>query len=245
VTSLADVQQRATTVRPEILVAVGFSVFLLLYGNGVSGLSHDARTSYLLWANLAVLVFMLAWAFTWGGFSARELGLAPERLPQSTALGIVLSLLAAIPPVLFIVLAPVFNGGPVASDGISERSAAGLAFFVLFRQPVGTALFEEVAFRGVLYGAWQRVGGERAAIVGSAVVFALWHSVITSRTVIESGVVDTPFGTVAGIVVSLIGLFVGGLLFAYLRWRTGSIAAPFMAHWLIVALMTVAVWSMA
>ena len=38
------------------------------------------------------------------------------------------------------------------------------------------------------------------------------------------------------------GLFVGGMIFAYLRWKTGSIAAPAVAHWLIVALMAAAIW---
>ena len=154
-----------------------------------------------------------------------------------------LSVVAAIPPVAFITLAPLFNGGPVEAPDITERSGVSMAFFLLFRQPVGTALFEEVAFRGVLYGVWQRAGGDRGALVATAATFSLWHLVITSRTVIESGVVSTPPAVIAGVAVSLVGLFVGGLIFAYLRWHTQSIAAAVVAHWLIVALMTVAVWS--
>jgi membrane protease YdiL (CAAX protease family) len=90
-----------------------------------------------------------------------------------------------------------------------------------------------------------RAGGERLAWLTSSAVFALWHVVISSRTVAESGVVDAPAAVAAGVVVSLLGLFAGGLIFAYLRWHTRSIAAAAVAHWLIVALMTVAVWGMA
>ena len=127
---------------------------------------------------------------------------------------------------------------------ITERSGASLAYFLAFRQPVGTALFEEVAFRGVLYGAWRRVGGDRMALVATSLVFMLWHIVITSRTVAESGVVDGPPMVALGVIVSLAGLFVGGLVFAYLRWHTRSIAAAVVAHWLIVAAMVVTVWSL-
>lgn len=239
---LVDVRQRVVRIRPEIVVAVGVSVLLLSYGNAVSGLSHDVRGRFLLWSNLALMVALLVWAFRYARLSRAELGLDVRKARASVIFGLGLTLLAAIPPLLFIVLAPLFNGGPVESDETTERSGGALAVFVLFRQPVGTALFEEVAFRGVLYGTWLRAGGERAAILATASVFALWHSVITSRTVIESGVVETPLTTAAAVVISLAGLFVGGLLFGYFRWRTRSIAAPFVSHWLIVALLTVAVW---
>lgn len=241
--SLRDVQQQVKIPRPAVMVALGLSLLFLAYGNAASAFPHDTREQLLLWSNLALMAVLLVWAFAWARLSAGELGLEVQDLGSSATLGLGLSLLAALPPVLFIVLAPLFNGGPLELSEITDRSGAGLALFLLLRQPIGTALFEEVAFRGVLYAAWLRVGAERAAILGSATTFALWHSVITSRAVIESGVVETPILTVAGILIALVGLFVGGLLFGFLRWHTRSIAAPFMAHWLIVSLMTVAVWA--
>lgn len=241
--ALVDVRQRVASVRPEVRVALGLSALLLLYGNAMSAFPHEARAQFLLWSNLALLAGLLAWALGWARLTLLETGLDRRRAPGSALFGVILSLLAAIPPVLFIALAPLFNGGPVEAEEITDRSGAGLAYFLLFRQPVGTALFEEVAFRGVLYGAWQRAGGERAAFLASSAIFALWHLVISSRTVIESGVVDRPPMVVAGVIVSLAGLFVGGLIFAYLRWHTRSIAAAAVAHWLIVALMTVTVWA--
>lgn len=243
--SLVDVRQRVAGATPELRVAVGLAVGLLVYGNANAIFPNDTRELFLLWSNLALMALLLAWALRSAKLSLGELGLAPHTIPGSAMFGLVLSLLAAIPPVLFIVLAPLFNGGPVEAPDITERSGAWLAYFLLFRQPVGTALFEEVAFRAALYGAWLRVGGDKAAILVTSVTFALWHCVITSRTVIDSGVVETPLATAGGVLVSLVGLFIGGLIFAYLRWHTRSIAAAVVAHWLIVALMTVAVWAMA
>jgi membrane protease YdiL (CAAX protease family) len=243
--ALVDVRQRVTGLRPEVRTAVALSALLLAYGNSVSTLSHGARDQVLLWSNLALLAALLGWARWPARMSPAELGLERKNLAGSALIGLLLSVLAAVPPVAFIVLAPLFNGGPVQDDGITERSGAWMAYFLLFRQPVGTALFEEVAFRGLLYAAWLRAGGERLAWLTSSAVFALWHVVISSRTVAESGVVDAPAAVAAGVVVSLLGLFAGGLIFAYLRWHTRSIAAAAVAHWLIVALMTVAVWGMA
>lgn len=242
--SFVDVRERVASVRPEVWVAVGLSAVLLCYGNVASSFPHDTRGRFLLWSNLALMVALLAWAVRWARFTLLEIGLDPRRVAGSALFGVVISVLAAVPPVLFIALAPLFSGGPVEAEEITSRSGAGMAYFLLVRQPVGTALFEEVAFRGVLYGVWQRVGGDRAAILATAGAFSLWHLVISSRTVAESGVVSAPPAVAAGVIVSLAGLFVGGLIFAYLRWHTRSIAAPVIAHWLIVALMTVTVWAM-
>jgi membrane protease YdiL (CAAX protease family) len=241
--SLVDVRQRVVGLRPEVRTALVLSGALLLYGNANAVFPSDTRDSFLLWSNLALLALLLVWSLWVARLSLSEIGLAPGSILGSALFGLVLSLLAAIPPVLFIVLAPLYNGGAIEAPDITERSGSWLAYFLLFRQPVGTALFEEVAFRGALYGAWLRVGGDRAAFRGTSVTFALWHGVITSKTVIDSGVVDAPLATAGGVALSLAGLFVGGLIFAYLRWHTRSIAAAVVAHWLIVALMTVAVWT--
>ena len=243
--SLVDVRKRLIGLRPGVRVALALSAILLIYGNASAVVPHDTREQFLLWSNLALLALLLAWAIAPARFSAQEIGLEPKNAVGSAAFGVALSVLAAVPPVLFIVLAPIITGDPVEAPDITERSGAGMAYFLAFRQPVGTALFEEVAFRGVLYAAWHRAGGDRLAMLATALAFSLWHVVITSRSVAESGVVDGPVLVAAGVVVSLGGLFMGGLIFAYLRWHTRSIAAPVMAHWLIVALMSVTVWAMA
>ena len=242
--SLVDMRQRVTNAPPQMWVAVGLSIILLIYSNATSAFPDETRQRFLLWTNLALLAALLAWALRWARMTAADLGLERKRAAGSALFGIVISVLAAIPPVAFIAFAPLFSASGVEAPEITERSGAGMAYFLLFRQPVGTALFEEVTFRGVLYGAWHRLGGDRTALLATSAVFAAWHLVITSRTVAESGVVSNPAAVVAGVIVSLAGLFVGGLIFAYLRWHTRSIAAAVTAHWLIVALMTVTIWAM-
>jgi membrane protease YdiL (CAAX protease family) len=240
-----DAEQRVKRASPAVWAALAATAVLLVYGNAVSAFPHETRDQFLLWSNLALMAVLVALALGRARLSPDELGLGLGTARGSAYVGAALGLVAAVPPVAFVGLAPLFSGDAVESPGITEKSGAGMAYFLLFRQPVGTALFEEVSFRGVLYGLWSRVGGDRAALLATAAAFSAWHLVITSRTVAESGVVDNPAAVAAGVIVSLTGLFVGGLLLAYLRWHTRSIAAAVVAHWLIVAFMTVAVWGMA
>jgi membrane protease YdiL (CAAX protease family) len=241
--SIAAVRQRVTRVRTELCLALSLSVALLLYGNLTSLASAAAREHFLLWSNLGVLAVLLVWAFGRVRLSLRETGLDPANARGSAMYGLAICAIASVPPLLFILLAPLFNGGPVEEPEITSRSGTGMAYFLLFRQPVGTGLFEEVTFRGVLYGAWQRAAGDRGSFLATSATFALWHVVITSKTVAESDVVGAAPAIAAGVVVSIAGLFIGGLIFAYLRWHTQSIVAPALAHWLIVASMAAAIWT--
>lgn len=102
-------------------------------------------------------------------------------------------------------------------------------YMVIVRIPVGTALVEEVVFRGVLLGAWLHLGTSQA-VIASSVAFGLWHVVptqILARTNrLRPGVVP------AGVVVTAgVGVFLG-----WLRVETGSLAAPFLVHALFNAL---------
>jgi membrane protease YdiL (CAAX protease family) len=110
------------------------------------------------------------------------------------------------------------------------------------RIPLGTALLEEVAFRGVLYGAWLRIASPVVAAVGASAVFGLWHIVPTlelmrtnvfgGNTVMRSAAVG------AGIAATAIG----GLLFVALREWTGGIAGPIVVHTAANSFATVAAY---
>jgi len=115
---------------------------------------------------------------------------------------------------------------------LDERYRTGylLAAFVLV--PISTVLFEEVAFRGVLWAAAREVWDERRATLLSAGLFGLWH-VLPSLTMARSNPVaarGTVALTVAG---SVVATGVAGYVFCELRRRSGSLAAPALVHWAI------------
>jgi len=104
--------------------------------------------------------------------------------------------------------------------------------------PLGTVLFEEVAFRSVLWGMLARDHGQRAATVGSALVFGIWHVLPatnlarthTSVRGLSVAALDRrriAFTVLATIVFTTLA----GIVFAELRRRTGSLAALIGLHW--------------
>jgi membrane protease YdiL (CAAX protease family) len=242
--------------------AVALSVVLVAYGNLVAIPPSDIRVRFLLFTNLALLAAMLWVAARRSRLGREALGLGGRAILRSSAWGILIAAALALTPVAFIVLAPYVTGKPIEYGDITEFSRREIAVRLGFTTPVRTALFEELAFRGVLYAYFLRAfapaetaGGSRLsalvpgarsadgrAILWSSFVFMLWHVVISTRTVADSNVADSLWLLPPAVLVALAGTFIGGLVFAWLRWRTGSVAGPFFVHWLTVALMSLAAW---
>ncbi|MDF1597815.1 MAG: CPBP family intramembrane metalloprotease [Acidimicrobiia bacterium] len=114
------------------------------------------------------------------------------------------------------------------------HESGGAAYRSLVRFPLGTALFEEVAFRGVLDGLWRRrAGAHTARLVGSA-AFGAWHLLPTFRGYPGMGIRN---GRSASIrercIAALSGAVITGLSgfgFTALRERSDSVAAPWLTH---------------
>jgi membrane protease YdiL (CAAX protease family) len=97
--------------------------------------------------------------------------------------------------------------------------------------PLDTAIPEEISFRGALLAGLQCHVAVRRAIVASASVFTLWHVVIVTRTLVATNLADQPLLLGLGIAGALASIFVGGVIFAVLRVRTGNLAGSIVAHW--------------
>lgn len=131
---------------------------------------------------------------------------------------------------------------PLLGDArVAGLGPAGLTWTVLVRIPLGTALWEEVAFRGVLYGAWARHRSPAAAAVGSSAVFGIWHIGPTVATLRENDVPLDAAG-VAAVGGSVVGTAVAGLVFCWLRQRGRGVLAPFLAHVATNSFGTLAAW---
>ncbi|HEX9642399.1 MAG TPA: CPBP family intramembrane glutamic endopeptidase [Acidimicrobiia bacterium] len=120
-----------------------------------------------------------------------------------------------------------FEDGSLVGVGV-----AGMLYQVLVRIPLGTALFEEVAFRGVLLGVWRRAG-LRAAGPATSALFGLWH-VLPSLGRLDlnpAGGYAVTLAAEAGIVAGAVAFTaIAGLGFVWLRERSGGLVAPTCAH---------------
>jgi uncharacterized protein len=129
--------------------------------------------------------------------------------------------------------------GPVATLLADDRAALGgaaLAVAVLVRIPLGTAVFEEVAFRGVLRAVARRRLTALPATLWTSGVFGLWHVAPTIVALRINDVDPTSAAGVGAIVGAVATTTVAGIVFDQLRARSGSLVAPILAHWATNAL---------
>jgi membrane protease YdiL (CAAX protease family) len=177
-------------------------------------------------ANVTMLALLL-WVAGRAGAGADDLGLRRLRVRRGLAVG---AAVAAV-VVIFLVVAAILP----ETDGIFDDQRAGMSrglllYHALLRIPLGTAVFEEVAFRGVLYGLGKRLWSAPRAAWLSATLFGLWH-IAPSLTV-----VDANAAVAANIVpgLAMIGLvlsaLVVGLFLTWVRDRADSLVAPIVVH---------------
>jgi len=117
-------------------------------------------------------------------------------------------------------------------DRVIRHTHVEAAYQALIRIPFGTALAEEVIFRGSLHALLRRRLPTPVAVVAGSALFGLWHIIPTlDRIETNPFTKDTSAAhrTVStASVVALTSAF--GLGFAFLRSRSGSVVAPTMAH---------------
>jgi uncharacterized protein len=210
--------------RHVIPLSAGLVAWSFLANLGLGDLLYVPR-------NLALAAGLLLLARRWG-LTAEELGLARRHLGSGTRWGGATVGVVALVIAAGVALADVL--GPVATLLADERAAlsgTALAWAALVRIPLGTAVFEEVAFRGVLRAACRRVWSPVAATAWSSVTFGLWH---VAPTVVALRLNDVAPGSPAGlgaIAGAVVTTTIAGVLFDQLRARSGSLLAPILAHW--------------
>ena len=119
----------------------------------------------------------------------------------------------------------------IADRRVANLRGPKLAFYVLARIPLGTAVTEEVLFRGVLFAVWSDLGmSSFGAALSASLAFGLWH---VSPTIIGVRINDPQasrhklWAAVAG---SVLLTTVAGLALTWWRLHTGGLVAPIVLH---------------
>jgi uncharacterized protein len=172
----------------------------------------------------AIVVGFVVWARRYARLSWDELGLARSKVASGARVGAVAFLIVGGGIALLVALPATrsyFASHNVAHDSTAQRVLEPLVFI-----PLGTVVFEEVIFRGVLLGALLRNGSRRRAILISAAAFGCWHIPPALTDAGGKGSTEA-IGIVAGTIAITA---VAGVLFVYLRLRSGSLLAPMLGH---------------
>jgi membrane protease YdiL (CAAX protease family) len=119
-------------------------------------------------------------------------------------------------------------------DSRAEISGGQLAYEVGVTVVLLTAIPEELAFRGALLGSALGMWRPWPAALVSSALFGLWHIEPTLDTMSDNRAVSGASSSLAGqslVVAGAVAVtFVAGLLFCWLRMRSRSLVAPFIAH---------------
>jgi membrane protease YdiL (CAAX protease family) len=230
------------------------TALLLAYSNGLTALAykrgHDPERTYLFLNPLMFLGLLLYTAKRPGGLEAT--GLTQKGLGSSALLGLGAGGLLSIIPLIFF-HQPVLLDTPLEYGPVAKMTRRELLEDITLRVSVNIAFLEELAFRGLLYDSLRVRFSERAAIIGSATTFACWHFAVTYATTRQTNMMEAarlpsflrPFIQPIAVLGAMLTTGIAGLAFAYLRKRTGNLAAPIAAHWLTDSLIIASLWSSA
>jgi len=210
---------------------VALTVVLLVLAATNVWVHVGPRQAHLVTGPLAAGVLLLVGR--WAGLSWSELGLGHQELARGVVVGA--GAAAAVAAVYAVAVAIPFTRGAFR-DTRYRMGPRGALYTALVAIPLGTVLFEEVAFRGVLWGLLARDFGPFAATAVSALLFGLWH--VLPATDLARTNMSMQGRTAAGrrrVVITVLATIaftaVAGVVFAELRRRTGSLVAPIGLHW--------------
>ncbi len=181
-------------------------------------------------ANLTVAGAVLAVA-RWAGVSWSDLGLGRGHV--AAGLPAAGGVAAAILAVVSAAAVAVPTRGLFADDRVLSLTPRTAAYQALVRIPVGTALCEELVFRGALLGLSLRRRSWPASVAWTSALFGAWHVLPTIDTLPKNPLGRTALAggwqrrAVAG---SVTATAAAGAGFALLRRRTGSVAPAVVAH---------------
>ena len=166
------------------------------------------------------------------GLGWAELGLAREH--WKSGVGYALAAVIAVVSVVAIGVLLPMTRPMFLNNRYATVSGAVIASMIII--PLQTVIPEELAVRGVLHGVLNRAWGFRGVALAGSLLFGLWH-IVTSLGLTSSNVGFTRLfggsfvGMLAGVTLAVFATALAGLVFSWLRGRSGSLIAPIALHW--------------
>jgi uncharacterized protein len=175
---------------------------------------------------------LLTWFARRGGAGWSDMGMAPSNIGRGVRLGLLVSVPVAAVVSLGIALPPARRF--FIDERVRHTDRREILYETLVRIPFGTALAEEILFRGALSGTFRLRRSRVASEVMSGAMFGLWHVLPTIDRLGRNPVGRRVSGSSRVLAATLggVGLLTAaaGFGLARLRDRTGSLVAPVVVH---------------
>ena len=216
------------TPHPTHLLELGLILGLVFYANIISNEVLDKLWHIPFQLGILGIALFIARA---AGTTWTAMGMRNDRLKRGAKVGGALVAVVAI--VLLIGVAVPQTRELFRDDGITDASVAWVLFHALVRIPIATALYEEVLFRGIVFGMLMRRHRPLVAGILTSVLFGLWHILPTLDTISTSPFGSMFSGTLGLAVVvagSVLGTAAAGIGFLLVRLYANSTLAAVLLH---------------
>jgi CAAX protease family protein len=118
-------------------------------------------------------------------------------------------------------------------DRVVDNTIPWVLFQAFIRIPIATAFYEEVLFRGIVFGMLVRRNSPLVAALWTSLFFGVWHILPTIET-LQTNPAGDLFSGVIGVVLAIIGAvgstMLAGLGFLWIRLYANSTIASILAH---------------
>lgn len=239
-----DIVCRHAFKKMSAIIDISLVVALLV---GTNILAHITTT----WASVLVVPFaaiLMVIIMRRRGIGFRELGLAPSTWRTGLRYSVVI--IAVVAAVIGIGVAlPATRAFFLNARYASIHGAVTASLIII---PLITVIPEEIFFRGILQGTLSQVLNKKGVFIVGSVMFGLWHILSSLGMSVSNQTLGGLFGGGLVAKVGCIGLAVlatsiAGMVFTWLRRRSGSLLAPIALHWALNgsgALAAAVVWHM-
>jgi membrane protease YdiL (CAAX protease family) len=207
---------------------IGAAAAVVAYGVLINRVvPHQLYVPVNLAAGCAAVAAVHALGADW-----RDLGLARDRMKAGLKLGGLT--LIPIAAAVAVGLALPWTREFFRDRTIVNASTAQAAYTLLLRIPFGTAMAEELIFRGALLGLYLQRHRPWVAALFSSLVFGVWHVLPTLNSLGTnpgaSAAQNNPLLQAGAVALVVLATGVAGMFFSWLRLRSGSILAPWLTH---------------
>jgi membrane protease YdiL (CAAX protease family) len=165
------------------------------------------------------------------GTTWTSMGLRPDRARRGLVVGG--SAIAVIVIGMAIAIAIPAARELFRDERIIDNTIPWVFFQAFVRIPFATALYEEVLFRGIVFGMLVRRRSPLVAGLTTSVLFGLWHVLPTLQTLDTNPGGDLfsgAIGITAAIAGTIAGTAIAGLAFLWIRLYANSTYASVLAH---------------
>ena len=165
------------------------------------------------------------------GTTWTSMGLRPDRIRRGLIVGGTVIGVIAIGVIIAVVAATFIPDlrDLFEREDIVNGSIGWVLFQALIRIPLATALYEEVLFRGIVFGMFARRYSPLVAAVVTSLLFGFWH-ILPTLEMSPIGDTGTYFGLATTVIGSVVGTAIAGLGFLLVRLYANSTYASVLAH---------------